>query len=169
MRKPLDILYRCAEALGAICLAMVGVMILSQIVGRQLQVQIPSADEIAGYFMAASGFLLLGPALRRGVHIRVGLLVERLHGQPRRLMEIVCLGAGLFLAGFLAWYWLGMTWDSYDLGEHSQGLLAIPLWLPQAFMGLGLLVLVIALADDLLRVLTGREASYNTAGPASEG
>jgi TRAP-type C4-dicarboxylate transport system permease small subunit len=169
MRKHLNILYRTAEALGAVCLAMVGVMILSQIVGRQFDAQIPSADEMAGYFMAASGFLLLGPGLRNGVHIRVGIIVERLHGKSRRLSEILCLGVGLFLNGFLTWYWIGLTWDSYDLGEMSQGLLAIPLWLPQSVMGLGLVVLTIALIDDLVRVFAGEEASYNIAGPAAEG
>lgn len=169
MRKYLNILYRTAEALGAVCLAMVGVMILSQIVGRQFDAQIPSADEMAGYFMAASGFLLLGPSLRNGVHIRVGIIIERLHGAPRRIMEIVCLTTGLFLTGYLAWYWICLTWDSYDLGEMSQGLLAIPLWLPQSAMGLGLVVLTVALIDDLVRVFAGEEASYNIAGPAAEG
>jgi TRAP-type C4-dicarboxylate transport system permease small subunit len=169
MRKALNTLYRGTEALGAICLAMVGVMILSQIVGRQLGRQIPSADEMAGYFMAASGFLILGPALRNGVHIRVGLIIERVSGGPRRFMEILCLAIGLFFSGFLAWYWARLTWDSYDLGEMSQGLLAIPLWLPQGAMGFGLLVMVIAMTDELVRVIKGHEATYNTAGPAAEG
>lgn len=169
MRTALDRLYRGTEVLAAICLALVAVMILSQVVGRQLALQIPSADEMAGYFMAASGFLALGPALRRGVHIRVGLIVERLSGRPRRVMELVCLGLGLFLAGFMAWYWARMSWESFDIGEMSQGLLAIPLWLPQAAMGVGLVVLVIALLDDLAAILSGRETSYNSAGPAAEG
>lgn len=169
MRKTLDKIYHGAEILGAVSLAMVGVMILSQIVGRQFERQIPSADEMAGYFMAASGFLLLGPALRNGVHIRVGLVIERLSGTPRRLFEILSLSIGLFLAAFLGWFWARLTWDSWDLGEMSQGLLAIPLWLPQGVMGLGLLVLVLALVDELVRVLMGHEASYNLAGPAAEG
>ncbi|MBI1209195.1 MAG: TRAP transporter small permease subunit [Azospirillum sp.] len=169
MRTTLTAVYRMTEALGALCLALVGVMTLSQVIGRLFDFQVASADEMAGYFMAASGFLLLGPSLNNGVHIRVGILVERLHGGPRRLLEIVCLGAALFFVGYLAWYWAVVAWDSFDLGEMSQGLLAIPLWIPQATMEFGLIVLTIALIDNLAAVLAGGEAAYNTAGPATEG
>lgn len=168
-RMALNALYRATEALGAVCLALVGVMILSQIIGRNLGILIPSADEIAGYFMAASAFLLLGPNLRQGVHVRVGLLIERLTGQPRRWLEIICLLMAVALSLFLAWNWAELVWDSFDLDEKSQGLLPIPLWLPQAAMGLGLAVLVIVLLDELVTMLMGRQPSYTLASVATEG
>ncbi|NUB24536.1 TRAP transporter small permease, partial [Azospirillum brasilense] len=68
-----------------------------------------------------------------------------------------------------AWYWLRMTYDSYDFGDLGQGVLPIPLWIPQAAMGVGLVILVIAFLDDLLAVIQGREASYQSAGMQSEG
>ncbi|PWC76774.1 TRAP transporter small permease [Azospirillum sp. TSH64] len=169
MRTALSILYRAAEILGAVLLAAIAVLIVTQVASRLFDRMVPGADELAGYCMAASFFLMLGPALRRGAHIRVGVLVERLHGTARRIFELLCLGFATALSGYFAWYWVRMTYESYDFGDLSQGVLPVPLWMPQALMAVGLVVLVIALIDDLLAVLQGREASYQHAGMQSEG
>jgi TRAP-type C4-dicarboxylate transport system, small permease component len=169
MRTALSFLYRAAEVLGAVFLVLIGVLIVSQVFSRLLGRMVPGADELAGYCMAASFFLMLGPALRRGAHIRVGVLVDRLHGGARRVFEVICLGFATALSLYFAYYWVQMTYDSYDFGDLSQGVLPIPLWIPQAAMAAGLIVLVVALIDDLVAVLQGREASYQNAGLQSEG
>ncbi|MBP2302122.1 TRAP transporter small permease [Azospirillum picis] len=169
MRTALSILYKAAEILGAVLLAAIALLVVTQVASRLLDRMVPGADELAGYCMAASFFLMLGPSLRRGAHIRVGVLVERLHGGARRAMELLCLGFATALSAYFAWYWARMTYDSYDFGDLSQGVLPIPLWMPQALMAAGLAVLVIALLDDLLAVLRGGEASYQQAGLQSEG
>ena len=169
MRTALSFLYRAAEVLGAVFLVLIGVLIVGQVVSRLVGRMIPGADELAGYCMAASFFLMLGPALRRGAHIRVGVLVDRPHGATRRAFEVVCLGFASALSLYFAFYWMRMTYDSYDFGDLSQGVLPIPLWIPQAAMAAGLVVLVVALLDDLIAVLAGREASYQSAGLQSEG
>ncbi len=169
MRTALSFLYRAAEFLGAVFLVLIGVLIVSQVFSRLVGRMVPGADELAGYCMAASFFLMLGPALRRGAHIRVGVLVDRLHGSLRRVFEVICLGFASALSLYFAFYWVRMTYDSYDFGDLSQGVLPIPLWIPQAAMAAGLVVLVVALLDDLIAVLMGREASYQNAGLQSEG
>jgi hypothetical protein len=40
---------------------------------------------------------------------------------------------------------------------------AVPLWLPQMAMALGLLVLTVALVDEFVAVLRGRRPSYQDA------
>ena len=78
-------------------------------------------------------------------------------------LEILCLAVSLFLCGYFAWYSIDMTWASYQLSDVSQGLVAVPLWVPQSGMALGLVVLAIALADDLLVSLLGGTTSYEAA------
>jgi TRAP-type C4-dicarboxylate transport system permease small subunit len=93
----------------------------------------------------------------------VSLLLEHLKLGRRRTMEIACLVVSLFLCGYFAWYAIDMTWTSYQLNDVSQGLVAVPLWIPQLAMALGLVVLAIALADDLLVALRGGVPSYEAA------
>jgi ABC-type spermidine/putrescine transport system permease subunit II len=56
-----------------------------------------------------------------------------------------------------------MARDAYRFGERSQGILSVPLWIPQAVMALGTVVLFVAFVDDLIVVLRGGRASYERA------
>lgn len=169
MRAALSALYRAAEVLGAVLFVLIALPILALVFARQFGVTVPAADEFAGYAMAGSFALMLGPSLRRGAHIRVGIVIERLHGTARRAMELVCLAFAAALSGYFAFHWSRMTWQSYDFGDLSQGVVPIPLWIPQAVMAVGLVVLAIAFLDDLVTVAFGRPATYETAEAPSEG
>ena len=63
-----------------------------------------------------------------------------------------------------------MAVDAWRFGERSTGNLPVPLWMPQAIMAFGLLVLTIAFVDDFLRVLRGESPSYpeDAADPLDE-
>jgi len=47
----------------------------------------------------------------------------------------------------------------------AQGVLAVPLWIPQLGFTGGLAILSIALIDELLNVLRGNRPSYQQASP----
>ena len=160
MRKGLDWLYSgCAVASGFF-LVMIGAAIASQIAARHLGKQVPSADDIAGLSMAASLFLGLAPTLRAGRHIRVNLLLSQLPVRLRKKAEVfVCLMGSVFF-GYFGFYATQMTIESYQIGERTAGLLPIPLWVPQIGMSLGLIVMTLALLDDLVLALGGGTPVY---------
>ena len=163
MRTALDWLYRASGMLAGVFLVGIAAMTLAQVGGRLLGFAARSFDDFAGFAMAASCFLGLAWTMRCGEHIRVSLLLHKLHGRTRRVMEIACLVVSVFLCAYFAWYAIDMAWTSYQLGDVSQGLVGVPLWIPQSAMALGLLVLAIALADDLLVALRGGMTSYEAA------
>ena len=70
---------------------------------------------------------------------------------------------GCFLAGFFTWYACDMLWFSFITHDVSQGLVPVPLWIPQTGMALGLAVLLVALLDDLLVVVSRGTPSYDSA------
>jgi TRAP-type C4-dicarboxylate transport system permease small subunit len=160
MRKLLDGIYLGSGALAGVFLILIAILSLMQIVGRLLGFAAHSFDEFAGYCMAASSFLGLAHTFRRNEHIRVSLLVDRLKGKARRSAEILCLAAALSLLLFFTYYTIDMTWFSFRFNDVSQGLVPVALWIPQSGMALGLALMTLALADDLLVVLAGGEASY---------
>jgi len=160
MRKALEWLYTGSGVLAGVFLVLIAALSLAQICGRLLGFNAYSFDDFAGFCMAASSFLGLAHTYRRNEHIRVALLIERLTGGTRRGMEILCLAASAFLIGYFAWYALDMAWTSHEINDVSQGLVSVPLWLPQSGMALGLLILSIALLDDLIIVLARGTPSY---------
>ena len=50
-----------------------------------------------------------------------------------------------------------MTWQSWQFNELSQGLVPIPMWIPQIGMALGTAVLFLAMGEKLVDVARGGE------------
>ena len=160
MRRFLDGLYTGSGILAGIFLILIAGLSLAQISGRLLGFDAYSFDDFAGFCMAASSFLGLAHTYRRNEHIRVAMLVDRLSGGKRLVLEALCLAASGFLVGFFAWYAADMVVTSYQINDVSQGLVAVPLWLPQSGMALGLSIMTLALLDDLVVVLRRGTPSY---------
>ena len=85
---------------------------------------------------------------------------DQVRGLARRMIELFCLVLGTGLVAYFAWYAVQMTYDSYRFNDMSQGVLGIPLWIPQLGYSVGLVILAIAFADDLIQVVSGRPPSY---------
>ena len=134
MRRLLDALFQGAAVLAALCMIGLLAMVLLAIVSRQLGFHVRGTDAYAGYLMAAAGFLALAHTFKKGEHIRVTLLINHLHGRPRRVLELWSLAMASLLGVLLAWYSCRLAWQSYDFNDISTGNDATPLWLPQLGM-----------------------------------
>lgn len=158
--RGLDWLFHAGGVLAAVFLACVGALTFAQILGRLLGFLVPSGAEFAGFAMAASTFLAMAWTLRMGSHIRVSLFVQKLQPRYRNLVEIWCLLVAAGVVGLLAYSTVLMVRDSYDFGDLSSGLVAVPLWIPQSAMAIGMVLLEIAIVEQLVLVLRGREPVY---------
>ncbi|MCW5636259.1 MAG: TRAP transporter small permease [Rubrivivax sp.] len=157
MRRALDGLYDGAAWLAALFMVGLLVMVLLSIVSRLAHFHVPGTDAYAGYLMAGAGFLALAHTLKRGEHIRVTLLLARLHGRARHAFEVWALSAAVALAALFAWYSVRLAWNSRRFNDISTGNDATPLWIPQLAMAVGSLILVIAFVDELVLELRGRQ------------
>lgn len=166
MRRFLDRLYLASALAGAICLASIAVVMLLQAGMREAGLLLRGADDIVSWLCAASAFLALGYTFRQGELIRVSLLLEKLPPRARRPAETACLFAALLVVGYATWAVAGFVYESWQFGEVAQGLLQIPIWIPQMSLVLGLAVFLVAVADELLAHLAGRKTAYQAAQDA---
>ncbi|WP_028239302.1 TRAP transporter small permease [Stutzerimonas azotifigens] len=164
--KPLKPLYGFCGLLSGVFMVLICVLVVTQIIARLFGTMVPSSDELAGYAMASSGFLGLPYALHRGAHIRVSLLFKALSERGQHLLEIASTLVGLVIVAYLAWFTALFVHESYVFGEVSSGLLPIPMWMPQVPMALGTAVLVVAMLDRLVSLLTDRSFEVADAQPA---
>jgi len=160
LRNALDALYLGTAVLGAACLACIGVLILAQIVGRWFGVIVPAAEEFGGFLMAAATFLALAWTLRSGGHIRVNLLIRNFPPRLRKMQEVLVLLAATALLARIAWAAIALVIESREFEDVSAGYIAVPLWIPQLPMAAGLVILTVALLDELVVLLAGRSPSY---------
>ncbi len=160
MRSPFDPIYKLTAFLAVLSLISIAGIILADVTLRQFGGQVKSSDDFAGFALAATGFLGLAATYRRGEHIRVGLIVDRFTGARRKALEFFALGTGIVMVAWATW-WIGrLAYDSWRFNEVTMGLVPIKLWVPQLGLFIGLAVLLLAMAEDLVRLLTGRTPSY---------
>lgn len=159
--KLLDRIYQASGALAACFMVLIALLTLSQIVGRLFHILVPDAGVFAGFCMAASSFLALAYTLRTGGHIRVSLLISRLPERWHRVAEAWCLLFAAVAMGFFAWFTVDMTIQSYEFNELSQGMLGIPVWIPQLGMVVGVILLEVSFIEELVRLFSGKALTYH--------
>lgn len=159
IRRLLDGIYLWSGYLAAFFLAMILVSIVVQVVGRFFGFVVDST-EIAGFFLAASSFLALAHTFHSGAHVRITLLIGQFTGRRRQATEVFCCAVAALLVGYLSWHAVMLVMESYQFGDISPGLVAIPFWIPQSAMAGGLILLCVGLLDQMIAIWRGATPSY---------
>ena len=169
MRRFLDRLYAASGALAAACLASIALVMLAQAGMREMGLLLRGADDIVGWLCAASAFLALGHTFRHGELVRVGLLIDRLPPASRRKAETLALGAALLVVGYILWASANFVYQSWQFSEVAQGLIQIPIWIPQMSLVAGALVFFVAVLDEFVVLIAGGTPAYRRAEEAHHG
>ena len=117
--------------------------------------------------MAAMAFLGLAHTFKSGDMIRVGLLTERLTGRTKHVVEIFALVVGFGFTAYFAWHAVEFTYYSWLTNDMAQGVVPVPLWIPQLAYCFGLTLLAVAILDELAHVLGGNPPRYEKEPPRS--
>ncbi|HXN15647.1 MAG TPA: TRAP transporter small permease [Usitatibacter sp.] len=163
VRTFLDRLYLGAGALAAFFLAAICALMLAQSAGRELGFQIRGADDLTAWLCAASAFLPLAYTFKSGELIRVGLALDKVSERHRKWLEILSLACATLVVGYMTWAVARFIYESWRFKELAQGLLPIPIWIPQVSFLLGVTILFIAIVDELIIVLRGGKPTYRIA------
>jgi TRAP-type C4-dicarboxylate transport system permease small subunit len=166
LRRFLDRLYVASGVLAAACLASIAVVMLAQAGMREVGLLLRGADDIVGWLCAASAFLALGYTFRHGELVRVGLFIDRLPSAGRRRAEFAALGLAVLVAGYILWASANFVFESWKFEEVAQGLIQLPIWMPQMSFVVGALIFFIALLDEFAVLATGGTPAYRRAEEA---
>lgn len=112
-------------------------------------------EEFVGYGVGAMAFLAMGYGLESGSLIRVNLLLDRLSGVARRVVEAICCGLALWATGIFIWaFWMNVKRD-YIRGYGSGTLADIPIWIPESILLFGMALFWVQLLAYAMRAITG--------------
>ena len=160
MRRFLDRLYAASGALAALCLAGIAVVMLAQAAGREIGFLVRGADDIVAWLCAATAFLALGHTFRRGELVRVGLVIDLLPPRLRRAVAIAALAIALAFVGYMLYAALLFVYESWKFKEVAQGLIQIPIWIPQLSFAIGVLVFLVAVLDEFVVLVSGGKPAF---------
>ena len=161
----LKLLYDAGLALAALCIAVTTVLVIAQIGGRMMGMLVPSVPEVAGFLLGATIFLALPATMRAGEHIRITIVLEAVPAGLRFALELLYRLLGLAVLTYLAYRFAILSYDSWDFGDRSAGLVGIPVWIPQAAMTIGVILNVVRFLEELAVMLLERTTITYPSGP----
>ena len=160
LRRFLDVLYLGAGYLAACCVLLIMIAMVAQSVLREMHVRTGAVNDVVSWLCAAAAFLAMAHAFKHGDFVRVTLIFEKVSPAAQRKFEIVALSIAVVAVGYLAFWANRFTYESWAFGDMAQGLLPIPIWIPQMSFALGAILLFVAVVDELVLVLRGARPSY---------
>jgi TRAP-type C4-dicarboxylate transport system permease small subunit len=121
------------------------------------------ADDIVAWLCAAAAFLALAHTFRRGELVRVGVLIEQLPQRARRKVGLAALAIALAFAAYMLYAVTRFVYESWRFKEVAQGLIQIPIWIPQMSLVVGAIVFFIAVLDEFVILVRGGTPAYEVA------
>ncbi|NDV49358.1 TRAP transporter small permease [Yangia sp. PrR003] len=147
------ILNRTAAVISAALLVAMTLLILLEICMRMFSTSTYMADVLVGFGVAAITFLAAPWALEEGAMIRVTALTDTLSGPLRWIVEAFALGSSAAIMGFLAMHQWKSVAKLFERGSVSEHLIPIPLWIPESFFFVGLILLLLQMLVRALRLI----------------
>jgi len=113
-------------------------------------------DEFVAYATAAITFLCLAYSLHDDALIRVGMLLNRVGGKLRLVLELFSVAAMIIIVVMVTYYfWTKTFWRDLIRGTLSESIAEVPLWIPELFAFVGLWLFGLQLFTMFMRLIVG--------------
>jgi len=139
-----------AGTFGGIALVLLAVVVTADVVARALGFALVGAAEIGGILLALLVFLPLAYTQYLRGHVTIEVLVSIF---PRKLRQWADVTSLLLCLGFSILLVIGSgdnAWESYERQEFQFGTMPFPLWPVKAVVAVGLLLLSVQIALQLV-------------------
>ncbi len=143
------------NGLSSICIVIITVFILAEIIARRFfNYGFLFVLEVSSYLLAVSWFLSSAYTLRTDGHIRVNVLTNILKTErAAKLLDIFATLIGIIITLFIFLAVFRLTSDSFFLKKTSFSALRAPLYVPQLFITIGMLVMLLQMIMRLILLL----------------
>ncbi|WP_417330209.1 TRAP transporter small permease [Halomonas cupida] len=115
----------------------------------RLGIEVTGVSELASFLLVGATFLGMAYTFTHHAHIRMSLVIQRLPAAIRAFTELFCLLVATALNLLLCVSLWALMRESIEFNDVSSGLLAIPIWIPQLVLLIGMALMNLALLEAL--------------------
>ena len=143
----------CLWLTGASLVAMLLIILVEVVTRSFFHFSFEVVDEVGGYLTVAVSFLALAPAQARKAFHNVALVQNRLSARARTawlaFFHLLALAFSLTVTVAMVRY----VYRSWQQGDSASTVMRTPLWIPQSVMVIGMAVLCLVLAAELVAAI----------------
>ncbi|MBC7956316.1 MAG: TRAP transporter small permease [Cytophagales bacterium] len=146
--------------MAAFSVLLIFLLMILASVGRIAGWRVSWVADVVSWLCAASAFLAMAHAFKHGDFVRVTLLLEKMPPRLLRVMEVVSLSIAAVAIGYLAFWAIRFTLESWQFNDIAGNMVPIPIWIPQLSFVFGAVLFAVAVVDELVIVLRGEKPTY---------
>lgn len=160
LRRALTTLTDAAAYLAAFFVCAIFALMIAQSVMRGVGLPTGGINDVVAWLTAAAAFLAMAHAFRNGDFVRVTLVLDKASSGTRRIFEVISLGIATLFVGYLAFWAVRYTYESWQFKDMPTGQVALPIWIPQSSFALGAILLLAVVIDEFALVLRGGTPNF---------
>lgn len=141
---------KVANVIGGIAVIMIAIITLAGVAERFLGISSTGIYESVELLLVAVVFLPLSFGQSNKSHIHVDLVVERLHGPMRNILDIFILLVSLVIFSLITWRSGISALQAWKTGDVIMGVVNYPLWPSKILVPIGCGLMSIRLLVQLL-------------------
>lgn len=145
MMKFITAVCRAAGVVSGLLLFGSAFVITIEVVARYLGSPTSWAQDTAMLLVIVGACLSPGAIMIDDGHVRVDVFTGLFSTEAQKRLVRLTLSLATIYAAVLIWTGIDLARQSYDVGLMSTGLLRMPLWIPQAALPIGAVLLLAAL------------------------
>ncbi|MEQ9347758.1 MAG: TRAP transporter small permease [Thalassospira sp.] len=107
------------------------ILIIAEILLREVGISLGGAEEISGYVMAGVASWGMSYALTELAHVRIDMIRLRLQKRGRALLDLIAIVALAGVASLVAFQGWPVLEKTIERGSRANTVLETPLWIPQ--------------------------------------
>jgi TRAP-type C4-dicarboxylate transport system permease small subunit len=163
--RGVDALMRVVRALIALLLVVSVLLNFSNVIGRKfLAHPIVGAEEVMNFLMVAVVFLGAGVVAYDGTHINMEIVIDRFPPRLRDAFKAFAQLAAIVVAVWIVILGVPIVQHLFAFDERSQAA-NVPLWIPQAMVPVGLILLALGALARLAMMMLPRERATAVTKP----
>lgn len=148
---------KALEAVASVILLAMMVIVTTEVFLRYvLKTSLRWSFEMTDYMMIAVVFLGAAYVQAEKQHIRMDLMITRLTGRVRTVLEIVSPVLGLIMFSLITWKGWQLAWFSLQEGSMSATSTPMPLFASQVLVPIGSFVLCLQFLLDIFRYISSQ-------------
>ena len=113
------------------------------------------AHDFSGHLLVALFFWGIAETLRKGKHLRVTIIYDRLTPKVQSILYKINVIFAIALTALLLWASTGFVLNSYEKGSVVGDIVEIPEFIPEMLIPTGLFFFLLQMIAHLIRVFRG--------------
>ncbi|WP_431859251.1 TRAP transporter small permease [Azospirillum sp.] len=157
----LDVVNRVVAVLASVAVVVAGAVLTHEAVVRYVfQQPADWQDEMAVFLLVGATFMSAAYVQSRRGHVAIDAVAELLPAGVDRVRRFLADVASFGFCTFFAWKSWALFHEAWEDGMVTHSAWAPPLWIPYSVMSIGMTLLAVQIALQILEVLlSDREAA----------